>query len=305
MGVELFPVSLGGNVFGWSASAAESFRVLDAYAAAGGNFIDTADGYSAWAPGNQGGESESIIGDWLASRRNRSDVVIATKVSAHPKHRGLAPATIAAAAEDSLRRLRTDHIDLYYTHFDDLSVPVEDIITALDRLVTQGKVRAIAASNITPERLEESLAFSAREGRARYVALQPHYNLMEREFYETAMRPIALRHDLAVFPYFSLAAGFLTGKYRAGAPIDSVREPRVTKYLGTERGQRVLAAVERIATDRGAHPATVAIAWLLAQPSVTAPLASARTLAQLPPILAAAHFDLKDDELTALTEAST
>ncbi|WP_225878532.1 aldo/keto reductase [Spongiactinospora rosea] len=298
-------MSLGGNVFGWSASPAESFRVLDAYTAAGGNFIDTADSYSAWAPGNEGGESERIIGDWLASRRNRADVVIATKVSAHPQHRGLAPATIAAAAEDSLRRLRTDHIDLYYTHFDDLSVPVEDIIAALDRLVTQGKVRAIAASNITPERLEASLAFSAREGCARYVALQPHYNLMEREFYETSLRPIALRHDLAVFPYFSLAAGFLTGKYRPGEPIDSVREPRVTKYLGTERGHRVLATIDQIAATRATYPATIALAWLLAQPSITAPLASARTLAQLPPILAAADFDLKDDELTALSEAST
>lgn len=186
--LEVFPLSLGGNVFGWTADEAQSFAVLDAYVAAGGNFVDTADAYSAWVPGNKGGESETVIGKWLAARGNRSDVVIATKVGAHPDFKGLSADTIKSAAEESLRRLGTDYIDLYYTHFDDPSVPVEEIITALDELVTVGKVRAIAASNLTPERLQESLDFSDREGVARYAALQPHYNLVSRDTYGRSSR---------------------------------------------------------------------------------------------------------------------
>jgi len=239
--LEVFPLNLGGNVFGWSADEQTSFDVLDAYAAAGGNFIDTADSYSAWVPGNEGGESERIIGRWLAARANRDRVVVATKVSNHPRYRGLSPANIKAAAEASLRRLGTDYIDLYYTHFDDTSVSVEDIITALDDLVREGKVRHIAASNLTPERLEDSLAFSERENLARYVALQPHYNLVHRDTYEGRLQDIALRHNLGVAPYFSLASGFLTGKHRPGAEVDSARVSRVADYVGTRRGSSVLA----------------------------------------------------------------
>ena len=221
--LDVFPLSLGGNVFGWTADQAQSFAVLDAYTAAGGNFVDTADTYSAWAPGNEGGESETVLGDWLAARGNRADVVVATKVGAHPRYKGLSGANIKAAADASLRRLKTDYIDLYYTHFDDPSVPVEEIITALDELVRAGKVRAIAASNLSPERLQESLDLSDREGLARYVALQPRYNLVSRDSYEGPLRDVASRAGLAVVPYSSLASGFLTGKYRAGAVVDSAR----------------------------------------------------------------------------------
>jgi aryl-alcohol dehydrogenase-like predicted oxidoreductase len=302
--IEVFPLSLGGNVFGWSADKATSFAVLDAYSEAGGNFIDTADAYSAWIPGNVGGESERIIGEWIAARGNRDSVVVATKVSRHPDFLGLRPENIKAAADASLARLGTDHIDLYYTHFDDPEVPVEDIVTALDDLVRAGKVRAIAASNISPERLTASLDFSAREGKARYVALQPHYNLMSRDTYEGPLQDIAVRHGLAVAPYFALAAGFLTGKYRAGATVDSVRAEGVAKYVGTGRGDRVLAALEEAAAAHGTQVATVALAWLAAQPGVVAPIASARTLEQLPALLAAPGLRLTDDEVAALTEAS-
>lgn len=221
--LQVFPLALGGNVFGWTADEAQSFAVLDAYVAAGGNFLDTADAYSAWIPGNEGGESETVIGKWLAARSNRSDIVVATKVGAHPAYKGLSAATIKAAAEESLRRLGTDHIDLYYTHFDDETVPVEEIITALDQLVKDGKVREIAASNISPERLQASLDFSEREGLARYVALQPHYNLVSRDTYEGELQETAARAGLAAVPYFALASGFLTGKYRPGASVESAR----------------------------------------------------------------------------------
>ncbi|MCF3124604.1 aldo/keto reductase [Streptomyces arenae] len=302
--LEVFPLSLGGNVFGWTADRAASFAVLDAYTAAGGNFIDTADAYSAWVEGNEGGESETLIGEWLAERGNRSDVVVATKVGSHPDYKGLAAGTIKAAADQSLRRLGTDYIDLYYTHFDDPSVPVEEIIGALDELVTAGKVRAIAASNITPERLQESLDFSDREGLARYVALQPHYNLVSRDTYEGPLQEVASRSGLAAVPYFALAAGFLTGKYRPGAKVESARSGRVEQYVGTERGDRVLTALDAIAADRGVQVASVALAWLAAQPTVAAPIASARTVEQLPALLAVADLHLTEAELAALTAAS-
>ncbi|WP_030910212.1 aldo/keto reductase [Streptomyces sp. NRRL F-5126] len=304
------PLCLGGNVFGWTADKTQSLAVLDAYLAAGGNFIDTSDSYMNYFPeqGNEPGQSESIIGDWLATRRNRDDVVVATKVGDHPKFMGLAPANIKAAAEESLRRLRTDHIDLYYTHFDrDESIPVDDIITALDDLVKAGKVRAIATSNISPERLSASLAFSDREGMARYVALQPQYNLVSRDTYEGARRDVVERGGLACVPYFALASGFLTGKYRPGKSIENVRDiPGLAGgYADTERGVKVLDALERIAAARGAEMATVALAWLGQQPTVTAPIASARTVEQLPALLAAQDLRLSDTELGALTAASS
>jgi aryl-alcohol dehydrogenase-like predicted oxidoreductase len=302
--LDVHPLNLGGNVFGWSADAATSFAVLDAYADGGGNFIDTADSYSAFAPGNEGGESERIIGDWMAGRGNRAEVVVATKVARHPKRKGLAAANIKAAAEDSLRRLRTDYIDLYYTHFDDPEVSVEEIITALDALVREGKVREIAASNISPERLEASLDFSEREGLARYVAIQPHYNLVSRDTYEGALAGVAARRELAAMPYFALASGFLTGKYRPGTQVDSKRAAAAGKHLETERGRKVLAALDGVAESRNLPVATVALAWLAGQPTVAAPIASARTVEQLAPLLALADTELTADEIASLTEAS-
>ncbi|MFJ1610339.1 aldo/keto reductase [Streptomyces sp. NPDC088253] len=302
--LEVFPLSLGGNVFGWTADEAQSFAVLDAYTAGGGNFVDTADGYSAWVPGHKGGESETIIGKWFAARGNRSDVVLATKVSTHPEYKGLSAANIRAAADASLRRLGTDYIDLYYTHFDDTSVPVEEIIGALDELVRAGKVREIAASNISAERLTESVEFSDREGLARYVALQPHYNLVSRDTYEGPLQEVASRTGLAAVPYYALASGFLTGKYRPGTTVDSARAEGAGKHLDTERGIRVLAALDEVAGAHDAEVATVALAWLAARPTVAAPIASARTVEQLPALLAVADLTLTDAEVARLTEAS-
>ncbi|MFF5860534.1 aldo/keto reductase [Streptomyces sp. NPDC012751] len=302
--LEVFPLSLGGNVFGWTADEQTSFAVLDAYTAAGGNFVDTADAYSAWVEGNKGGESETIIGKWVKARGNRSDVVIATKVSQHPEYQGLSAANIKAAADASLRRLDTDYIDLYYTHFDQPEVPVEEIIGALDELVRAGKVRHIAASNISAERLRESLDFSAREGLARYVAVQPHYNLVSRDTYEGPLQDLVASEGLSAVPYFALASGFLTGKYRPGKAVDSARAGRAAQYADSERGRKVLTALDEVADAHGAPVATVALAWLAAQPTVTAPIASARTVEQLPALLGVAELKLTEDEVAKLTAAS-
>lgn len=302
--LDVFPLALGGNVFGWTADEAQSFAVLDAYAAAGGNFIDSADTYSSWVPGNEGGESETVIGKWLASRGNRDEIVVATKVGSHPQFQGLSAPNVKAAAEESLRRLGTDRIDLYYTHFDDPSVPVAEIVTALDDLVKAGKVRAVAASNISPERLQESLDFADREGLARYVALQPHYNLVSRDTYEGPLQQVASRAGLAAVPYYALAAGFLTGKYRPGTTVESARAAGAGQHLDTERGQKVLAALDTVAEAHGAEVASVALAWLAARPTVAAPIASARTVEQLPALLAVADLTLTDEELSLLTVAS-
>ncbi|MER7408201.1 aldo/keto reductase [Streptomyces sp. NPDC000070] len=302
--LEVFPLALGGNVFGWTADEAQSFAVLDAYKAAGGNFVDTADSYSYWAEGNEGGESEAVLGKWLASRGNRADVVVATKVSQHPKFPGLSAANIKAAADASLRRLGTDYIDLYYTHFDKPEVPVEEIIGALDELVKAGKVRYVAASNISAERLRASLEFSDREGLARYVALQPHYNLVSRDTYEGELQDVAKRTGLAAVPYYALASGFLTGKYRPGTTVDSARAGGAAKYLETERGRRVLDALDEIAAAHDVPVATVALAWLAAQPTVAAPIASARTVEQLPALVGVGELTLTEAEIGRLTEAS-
>ncbi|MGX1544769.1 aldo/keto reductase [Streptomyces adustus] len=302
--LEVFPLALGGNVFGWTADQDQSFAVLDAYTAAGGNFIDTADAYSAWVDGNRGGESETIIGDWVRARGNRADVVIATKVSQHPEFPGLTAANIKAAADASLRRLGTDHIDLYYTHFDKPEVPVEEIVGALDELVRAGKVRQIGASNISPARLRESLEFSDREGLARYVALQPHYNLVSRDTYEGELQDVADRFGLAAVPYYALASGFLTGKYRPGTTVDSARATGAAKHLETDRGRKVLAALDEIAAAHDVQVATVALAWLAARPTVLAPIASARTVEQLPALLGVAELELTEPELARLTAAS-
>ncbi|MDX3239601.1 aldo/keto reductase [Streptomyces sp. ME03-5709C] len=305
--LDVFPLCLGGNVFGWTADEVTSFKVLDAYTEAGGNFIDTADVYSAWVPGHTGGESEAVIGSWLARRGRRDDVVVATKVGSHPDFKGLKAATIKAGAEESLRRLGTDRIDVYYTHFDDLETPVEEIVTALDALVREGKVRHVAASNISPERLAASLEFAEREGLAKYVALQQHYNLVEREQYEagaTPLREVVQAHGLASVPYFGLARGFLTGKYRPGVTVDSARAEGARAYLDSERGPRVLAALDEVAAAHGVEPASVALAWLRSRPTVVAPIASARTPEQLSALLASVSLELTSAELEQLTAAS-
>lgn len=303
--LNVFPLCLGGNVFGWTADRDTSFEVLDAYVAAGGNFVDTADSYSAFAPGNEGGESETVLGEWLRARGNRDDIVLATKVGKWSRRPGLSPANIRAAAEDSLRRLGTDHIDLYYAHADDPSTPLEETLGAFDELVRAGKVRYIAASNYTAPRLTEALAVSDREGLARYRAVQPHYNLVERASYEQDLADIAATEKLAVLPYYALAKGFLTGKYRPGDDLsDSPRAEGASSYLD-ERGVKVLAALDEIATLRNVPVSAVSLAWLLAQEDVVAPIASARSSAQLTSILPAADINLTGAELRRLNTAST
>jgi len=300
--LEVFPLSLGGNVFGWTADRDTSFDVLDAYTAAGGNFVDTADGYSAWVPGNTGGDSERILGQWFDARGNRDDVVLATKVSQHPDFKGLAADNIRRAADASLERLGSEYIDLYYAHFDDETVPLEETVAALSGLVDAGKVRYIGISNYSPERIEEWFRITEAEGLHRAVALQPHYNLVERS-YEQKYRPIAERENLGVFPYFALAAGFLTGKYRDGVTVDSARAAGAAKYLD-ETGRAVLTALDEVAAAHDASVASVSLAWLAAQPTVTAPIASARTLDQLPDLLASVSLELTPAELDALDGAS-
>ncbi|HEY2480382.1 MAG TPA: aldo/keto reductase [Solirubrobacterales bacterium] len=298
--LDVFGLCLGGNVFGWTADREASFEVLDAYAAAGGNFIDTADVYMARVAGNSGGESETIIGEWMAARGNRDDMVIATKVGKLPGLDNLRAETIRHAAEASLRRLGVDHIDLYYSHEDDPHTPLEETLGAFDELIDTGKVRHIAASNYSGARLAEALEVADREGLPRFVALQPEYNLMERE-YETEGRPVCEREGLACFPYYALARGFLTGKYRpGGAPIDSPRAAKAAEHLN-ERGERMLAALDEIAAAHAVEPAAVAVAWLRAQPTVLSPIASARNVEQLAPLIASVELDLSDDELALLT----
>jgi aryl-alcohol dehydrogenase-like predicted oxidoreductase len=298
--LDVFGLNLGCNVFGWTADRDESFAVLDAYAAAGGNFLDTADRYMASAASNEGGESETIIGEWLAARGNRDRIVLATKIGKFPGLDDLRPETVRRATENSLKRLGIETIDLLYAHFDDLDTPVAETLGAFGELIEAGKVRYIAASNFSTKRLTEALAAADREGLPRYVALQPHYNLMERDF-EHEQRAVCEREDLAVFPYFSLAKGFLTGKYRPGGEeIDSPRAAGAAQYLD-ERGERMLAALDEISAAHGAEPAAVAIAWLREQPTVLAPIASARNEGQLGPLLASVELTLDAAELERLT----
>ncbi len=299
--LSVFPLNLGGNVFGWTADRQTSFDILDAYVAGGGNFIDTADGYSAWVPGNTGGDSERLIGEWQELRGNRDELVIATKVSQHPDFQGLAADNILKAADASLERLRTDHIDLYYAHFDDESVPLEETVTALSSLVDAGKVRYLGISNYSAARIAEWFEIVEAKGLHRPIALQPHYNLVERDF-EGELRTIAEREQLAVLPYFSLAKGFLTGKYREGSSVDSVRAEGAQAYLADHAA--LLPVLDEVAAAHGVSVATVSLAWLRSQPTVAAPIASARTVEQLPDLLASATLELSADELAALTAAS-
>ena len=282
--LQVHPLCLGGNVFGWSANAAQSQEVLSAYESAGGNFIDTADMYSRWHTGNVGGESETIIGDWMNARGNRSEMVIATKVAKLATRPGLSAANIAAAAEDSLRRLGTDYIDIYYAHHDDEEIPLEESLTAFNELVTAGKVRYLAASNYSAARLEEALKISRDLGMSEYLLLQPNYNAIVRNEYEGDLMAVAVKEDIPVLPYFSLAAGFLTGKYQPGVEVDSVRAGDMPDYKN-DRGWAILNAITEIAKQENTSIAAVALGWLRAQPGVVTPIASARTIEQLAEIL--------------------
>jgi aryl-alcohol dehydrogenase-like predicted oxidoreductase len=300
-GIEVFPLNLGGNVFGWTSDEATSHQILDAFVEGGGNFVDTADGYSAWVPGNSGGESETIIGAWLAARRNRDQMVIATKVSQHPQFRGLSAANIAAAADASLARLGTDHIDLYYAHYDDVDTPLEETAGAFDALVKAGKVRAVGVSNYSADRIREWFEVARRNDFVLPVAVQPHYNLVERQAYEQNIAPVAAEEGLAVLPYYALASGFLTGKYRTTEDLASgPRGGGAKKYL-TDEGLAVIKVLTEVADAHGVEPASVALAWLRTRPGVAAPIASARTVEQLPALMASATLELTPDEIAALT----
>jgi aryl-alcohol dehydrogenase-like predicted oxidoreductase len=259
--------------------------------------------YPAWVPGNSGGESETIIGEWLAERGNRDSVVVATKGSRLAPHQGLSARAVHGAAEASLRRLGVDHIDLYYAHYDDPDTPVEQTVAAYDELVRSGKVRYVAVSNMSPERISASLAFAEGEGLARYAAVQPLYNLVERDTFEGGMQELAERWQLATLPYYALARGFLTGKYRSGTTVDSPRAAGASAYL-TERGERVLAVLDRVAAAHGVPVAAVALAWLLSRPTVAAPIASARDPRQLAELLPMVGLTLSANELAELTVAS-
>jgi aryl-alcohol dehydrogenase-like predicted oxidoreductase len=295
--LDVFRLCLGGNVFGWTSDEETSIAVLDAYRDAGGNFVDTADLYA-------GGESERIIGEWLARRDSRGEMIIATKV-AMDKHRpGLSATNLRAACEDSLRRLGTDYIDLYYAHQDDPDTPQEETLEAFDELVRAGKVKHIGASNFSAERLSTSLEISDREGWARYVALQPYYNLVERGEYDDKLQGLCERENIACMPYFALARGFLTGKYRPGGEEgDSPRAPRAAAYL-KRGGEAVLEALDEVSAGHGGVPvAAVALAWLAAQPTVVAPIASARSVEQLQSLLPMVDLKLTQDEISRLDQA--
>lgn len=303
--LDVFPLGLGGNTFGWTSDKQASFAVLDAYVAGGGNFIDTADSYSAWVPGHAGGESETIIGEWTRARGNRDSVVIATKVSRHPRFRGLRRANVLAAADASLSRLQTDYIDLYYVHYDDPDVPVAEAAGVFSELRKAGKIRHVGLSNFTAPRLREWFTVAAAEGFAPPVALQPHYNLVERASYESTLAPVVAEFGLGVLPYYALASGFLAGKYRSASDhAGTARQPGAARYLTTPTGPAVLAALDAVSSARGVEQATVALAWLRTRPQVAAPLASARTVEQLPALLASASLDLTAEEIAALDKAS-
>jgi len=287
--LQVFPVCLGGNVFGWTADVRQSEAVLDGFTAGGGNFVDTADMYSEWADGNSGGESETIIGDWMAAKGNRADMVVATKVFSLSTRPGLSRANIVAAADDSLRRLKTDYIDVYYAHQDDPSVPMEETLAAFTELVTAGKVRYIAASNFSGDRLREAIATSRTNGLAEYVALQNLYNLVERSAFESDSVPALTELGISAVPYYGLASGFLTGKYQPGVRVDSARAEDIEPFDNPE-GWAVLANLETVAAELDATPAGVALAWLRAQPTVSVPIASARTVEQLAPLLDVVHL---------------
>jgi len=304
--LKVAPLTFGGNVFGWTVDEDTSFELLDGFTAAGFNLIDTADMYSRWKPGNSGGESETIIGNWMKERGNRSDVIIATKVGADMGlgDKRLSKKYILLEVEASLKRLQTDYIDLYQTHFDDADTPIEETLETYQQLINEGKVRWIGASNLSPERLKASLDISKKSGYPSYQTFQPQYNLMEREVFEKELEAICVANNLGVINYFSLASGFLTGKYRTEADFTkSARGGGVKKYLD-EKGLKVLAALDKVAAELNTTPASVAIAWLIARPSITSPIASATNLGQLKALIDAAELGLTKEGIDLLDAAS-
>jgi aryl-alcohol dehydrogenase-like predicted oxidoreductase len=305
-GLETAPLALGGNVFGWTTDEATSFRVLDAFVDAGFNLIDTADVYSRWAPGNQGGESETVIGKWLKHSGKRKQVLVATKLGIEmgPGQQGLSKRYMKQAAEASLRRLQTDYIDLYQAHRDDPDTPLEETLSGFAELISEGKVVAIGASNYGAERLDDALKVSRRNGWPQYETLQPLYNLYDRSEFETKLQPLCEQAGLGVLPYYSLASGFLTGKYRSGQDLENrARAGTVKKYLN-DRGFRILAALDAVAQQYNSTPAKVALAWLMAQPTIAAPIASATSVEQLRDLIEAANLQLDDSAMRRLDEAS-
>ena len=301
------PLALGGNVFGWTVDEKTAFGLLDSFIANGFNMIDTADSYSRWAPGNKGGESETIIGKWIRQRKNRDKVIIATKVGSDMGQgkRDISKKYILRAAEDSLRRLQTDRIDLYQTHWDVETVPVEETLEAYAQLVDEGKVRWIGASNISPERLRLSLEASDKHGYPRYQALQPEYNLYNREMFEKSYEGICIEENLGVICYYSLVSGFLTGKYRSESDLKkSPRGGGIKKYF-TERGFKILQALDKVSDEYHTTPASVAIAWLQSRPSITAPIASATSIVQLQSLMKASEIKLSDEAISLLNTASS
>jgi len=304
-GIEVAPLAFGGNVFGWTIDEPTSFKLLDAFVDAGFNLIDTADSYSRWKEGNHGGESETIIGNWMKQRGNRDKVIIATKVGSDMgEGKSLKKNYIFKAVEDSLKRLQTDHIDLYQSHFDDLSTPVEETMDAYAELVKQGKVKAIGASNLSIERLKQSVEYSESKGLPRYETLQPLYNLYDREGFEKELQPFSLQNNIGVINYYSLASGFLTGKYRSENDLSkSARGGGVKKYLN-DRGFKILQALDEVSQRYNSKPATVSVAWLMAQPAIAAPIASATNTEQLNDLIASANLKLDKEAIDVLNKAS-
>jgi aryl-alcohol dehydrogenase-like predicted oxidoreductase len=304
--LEIAPLVLGGNVFGWTADQATSFAVLDAFVGAGFNCIDTADVYSRWVPGHTGGESETVLGAWMKARGNRHKVIVATKFGAPmaDDRKGLGAAYMAEAVEASLKRLQTDYIDLYQSHFDDPETPQDEVANGFAKLVKEGKTRVVGASNFTAERMKSALEAAAAEGAPRYDSLQPQYNLADRDKFEGALQDLCVAEDVGVIPYYGLAAGFLTGKYRSEADLDkSPRGRGVKKYLD-ERGMRILKALDEVSAEAGATPAQVSLAWLLTRPGLTAPIASATSVAQMEELAGAARLKLTAEQLETLNTAS-
>ncbi|GEO05014.1 oxidoreductase [Adhaeribacter aerolatus] len=305
-GLEVAPLAFGGNVFGWTVDESISFDLLDTFTDAGFNLIDTADTYSSWVPGHEGGESETIIGKWLQKHGGRDKVIIASKVGGEmaPGVKGLSKAHILKSCDESLQRLQTDYIDLYQSHYDDPSIPMEETLAAYDELIRAGKIRAIGASNFSPERLQEALQVSRDNNLPRYISLQPEYNLYNRKDYEEALEPICQQENLGVISYFALASGFLTGKYRSEADLAKSKRGGGNKKYLNYRGFRILAALDEVAARYNTDPASISIAWLIARPSITAPIASATNLTQLHSLLKAATMRLDEAALKELNQAS-
>ncbi len=303
--LEIAPINFGGNVFGWTLNEQQSFDILDKFIGSGFNFIDTADTYAWWVNGT-GGQSETIIGNWLKSRGNRKDIVLATKVGSETKEHGfdISKKHILKSVDESLQRLQTDYIDLYYTHFDDEKTPVEETLSAYDEIIKSGKVRYIAASNVSPARLRESFEIAEKKGLPKYVALQPHYNLVERKKFETEYAPLAKEFNLSVFPYWSLASGFLTGKYRSEADFSkSQRGGGSAKYLN-DKGLAVISALDKLSAKLSTEPAAIALAWLINNPLITAPIVSATSESQLKAFIDAPTIKLSQEDFEELNSLS-